>query len=456
MTAATAPSSSTPLERDARAGQRARAQDLAGRDRDRRDRRADVGIRSTSSSMRSPRCWCSRRWSSPGPTRSPRRCIPSACSRSPGSGGRSARMIFQWIDKHHGRGVKLTVALFLLGGSTMAIALLPSYAEVGALSALAAGAVPVGAGRGAGRHLGRAAVAARAQCAQGKARLVCDGPAARRAAGPDRRGGAVRLFPGDPVARGFPRAGAGAIPSSSCWRSTSWRCSRGCGWSRRPSSSGCSRAATSSPRRRSRRCSREWRTILLGALAPLASFALFHLVTVFPLSWVTLFTRRSAAALPADRDGRRGGRRAGDARVGHHRRPGRAALRCWACRRSLIGGYSAASPRACSTRGAAGQMAYMLVGFVLLGLAYGQSSGVVNDRFPTDSRYTGRRSSRIRPGSSAPASRRWSRCSWRAGSGCGRSAPTCCRARSARWRRWRSTRNGRGGRPGRVRSRCRA
>src|SRR5690606_10448680 len=32
----------------------------------------------------------------------------------------------------------------------------------------------------------------------------------------------------------------------------------------------------------------EWRTILLGAFAPLASFALFHLVTVFPLSWVQL------------------------------------------------------------------------------------------------------------------------------------------------------------------------
>src|SRR3546814_19068024 len=31
--------------------------------------------------------------------------------------------------------------------------------------------------------------------------------------------------------------------------------------------------------------------ILLGAFAPLASYALFHLVTIFPLSWVTLFTK---------------------------------------------------------------------------------------------------------------------------------------------------------------------
>ncbi len=32
---------------------------------------------------------------------------------------------------------------------------------------------------------------------------------------------------------------------------------------------------------------------MLGAFAPLASFALFHMVTVFPLSWVFLFTRES-------------------------------------------------------------------------------------------------------------------------------------------------------------------
>ncbi len=29
--------------------------------------------------------------------------------------------------------------------------------------------------------------------------------------------------------------------------------------------------------------------VLLGAFVPLASFALFHLVTIFPISWITLF-----------------------------------------------------------------------------------------------------------------------------------------------------------------------
>ncbi|MCE3520221.1 hypothetical protein LXJ58_36295, partial [Escherichia coli] len=34
----------------------------------------------------------------------------------------------------------------------------------------------------------------------------------------------------------------------------------------------------------------EGRHVVIGAFAPLASFALFHMVTVFPLSWVFLFT----------------------------------------------------------------------------------------------------------------------------------------------------------------------
>ena len=37
----------------------------------------------------------------------------------------------------------------------------------------------------------------------------------------------------------------------------------------------------------------EWRIIVLGAFAPLASFAMFHMVTVYPLSWVFLFTEES-------------------------------------------------------------------------------------------------------------------------------------------------------------------
>src|SRR5690349_17353451 len=59
-------------------------------------------------------------------------------------------LIFMAVDRRHGRGVKLTIALFLLGGSTMAIALLPSYAQVGALSAWLLAAFRLGQGMALG------------------------------------------------------------------------------------------------------------------------------------------------------------------------------------------------------------------------------------------------------------------------------------------------------------------
>src|SRR4051812_33442849 len=38
--------------------------------------------------------------------------------------------IFMAVDRKHGRGTKLTISLFLLGTSTVAIAFLPSYDQV--------------------------------------------------------------------------------------------------------------------------------------------------------------------------------------------------------------------------------------------------------------------------------------------------------------------------------------
>jgi MFS family permease len=40
-------------------------------------------------------------------------------------------LIFMAVDRNYGRAVKLTIALFLLGASTVAVAFLPSYASVG-------------------------------------------------------------------------------------------------------------------------------------------------------------------------------------------------------------------------------------------------------------------------------------------------------------------------------------
>src|SRR6478752_4240019 len=54
--------------------------------------------------------------------------------------------IFTGIDRRHGRGVKLTVALFLLGTSTMAVSFLPEYKQIGAASIYLLAVLRIGQG----------------------------------------------------------------------------------------------------------------------------------------------------------------------------------------------------------------------------------------------------------------------------------------------------------------------
>jgi MFS family permease len=127
--------------------------------------------------------------------------------------------------------------------------------------------------------------------------------------------------------------------------------------------------------------------LFIGAFASLASYALFHLVTVFPLSWIMLKWTRSvdevlgvqiiggailivgimASGVIADRIGRRS-------------TLGLAAI--------LIGVFSLFAPWLLSS-GPRGQDAFILVGFALLGLSYGQAAGAVSANFGSKYRYTG-------------------------------------------------------------------
>ena len=129
------------------------------------------------------------------------------------------------------------------------------------------------------------------------------------------------------------------------------------------------------------------RNLLIGALAALASYALFHLVTVFPLSWISLYSNRSvsdflvvqmigaalaalgtvASGLIADKVGRR------------------TTLGTLAF---LIAVFSAFLP-SLMNGGELGQNIFILLGFTLLGLSYGQASGAVTANFPAKYRYTG-------------------------------------------------------------------
>jgi MFS family permease len=54
----------------------------------------------------------------------------------------------------------------------------------------------------------------------------------------------------------------------------------------------------------------------------------------------------------------------------------------------LIGAYSGFAPQLLNS-GSLGEIVYMLSGFALLGLAFGQSSGAVNASFAKEYRYTG-------------------------------------------------------------------
>ncbi len=127
--------------------------------------------------------------------------------------------------------------------------------------------------------------------------------------------------------------------------------------------------------------------LLIGAFAALASYALFHLVTVFPLSWIRLYSGQCitefliiqiiGAFLAA------GGIVASGwiaDRVGRRRTLGTLAV--------MIAVFSGFAPTLLGG-GTLGQDVFMLVGFVLLGLSYGQASGTVTANFARKYRYTG-------------------------------------------------------------------
>ncbi|WBH17233.1 MFS transporter [Sphingomonas radiodurans] len=295
-------------------------------------------------------------------------------------------LLFLWIDGAYGRGTKLTIALFLLGGCTMAIALLPSYAQVGTLSAVLLGLFRFGQGMALGG--------------------AWDGlPSLLSLNAPEDKRGWYAMIPQLGAPLGLLLAIALfsyflTILSPEDFLSWGWRypffvvlaINVVALFARlrlvaTPEFTRLFETRELQPSPAFATLFSEWRTILLGALAPLASFALFHLVTVFPLSWVTLFAKEEplqflaieaagamvcilailASGLIADRVGRR------------------AVLGVSAV---MIAVYSGFAPRLLDS-GGIGEAIYMIGGFILLGLAFGQSSGVVNSAFPPERRYTG-------------------------------------------------------------------
>jgi MFS family permease len=128
-------------------------------------------------------------------------------------------------------------------------------------------------------------------------------------------------------------------------------------------------------------------TIFLGAFAALASYALFHIVTIFPLSWILLngsqvindvLTVQVFGALIGILATIASGLLAG--KIGKRRTVGwmAAVITVFALFAPYLMGGSAAL-----------QNTFILIGFALLGVSYGQSQGTVTANFKRRFRYTG-------------------------------------------------------------------
>jgi MFS family permease len=295
-------------------------------------------------------------------------------------------LIFLGIDAALGRGTKLTIALFLLGGSTAAVAFLPGYETIGLWSAVLLAVFRIGQG-----------IALGGQWDGLSSLLALNAPEHKR--------GWYAMIPQLGAPLGLIVASAlfaffVSTLSSADFLDWGWRYPFFVAFAinvvalfarlRMVSTPGYEALFESrdlEPSRVIDTVRSDWRNIVIGAFAPLASFALFHMVTVFPLSWVVLFTKEGAA------------RFLGIEIVGGVVGTIAVVMSGWIAdrvgRRYLLGAsaagiavFSGFAPQLLNG-GAAGEIVFMVAGFALLGLAFGQSSGAVASNFATARRYTG-------------------------------------------------------------------
>lgn len=290
------------------------------------------------------------------------------------------------IQRRWGRGTKLTIALFLLGVCTVGMAFLPGYKDVGLTAVVALLVLRIGQGLALGGSW--------------------DGlPSLLAMSAPKERRGWYAMIGqlGAPV--GFVLAAslfAYLYGSLSKQEFLAW------GW-RYPffvafavnvvalfarlrlvvgqSYSELLQDRELQPVPVSRVMRDEGSNVLLGAFAALASFALFHLVTVFPLSWITLYSDQPVTQI------------LGVQIVGAFLAAGAIMVSGWLSdhlgRRKLLGSmavligvFSFMAPVLLNS-GEVGSTMFLLLGFVLLGLSYGQASGTVTANFSPQYRYTG-------------------------------------------------------------------
>jgi len=294
--------------------------------------------------------------------------------------------IFMRVDRMYGRGTKLTIALFLLGTATCAVAFLPGYAQVGAWSAILLCVFRLGQGLALGGAWDGLASLLALGAPEGKRGWWAMVPQLGAPLGLMLASGLFAFFlgtlsPQDFIAWGwrYPFFVAFAVNVVALFARLRIVVT--------PEYTELFKSRELTPSRVTATLKAQWRNIVIGAFAPLASFALFHMVTVFPLSWVVLFTQDSitrflmievaagavgvaaivASGVLADRIGRR-------SLLGYTA--------------AAIAVYSGFAPQLLAA-GPSGETVFMVSGFILLGLSFGQSSGAVTNNFPKRARYTG-------------------------------------------------------------------
>lgn len=297
-------------------------------------------------------------------------------------------LFFMPVQRRYGRGTKLTIALFLLGFTTVGIAFMPGYHELGWFTILWLVLLRFGQGFAIGGSW------------NGLASLLA------LKAPPGRRGWFASIPQlGGPI--GFIVA---AAMFALLWVNLSHQEFYDWGW-RYPffAAFGVNLFALFArlrlvvspeyakqfelrdlePAPLGELVREQGKFIALGAFAPLASYALFNLVTIFALAWALLFTRQSLTsflvvqiigalvAIPcmllsggvADRIGRR--------------------LTLGICA-ALIAVYSGWTALMLAG-GTLQSYVFIIVGFALLGFTHAQSAGAVSSSFHRNFRYTGAR-----------------------------------------------------------------
>jgi len=295
-------------------------------------------------------------------------------------------VVFMAIQKRYSRDMKLGISLLMMGTATVVIALLPSYNEIGANAIILLAALRIAQG-----------------LAQGGS---WDGlPSLLALSAPEKKRGWYAMLGQLSAPLGFViAAGVFAFLLASLnqedFLTWGWRFPFFVAFAinvvgtfarlRLASTPEYARLLDSNhldPSPVGELVSKQGSNIVIGAMAALASYALFHLITVFPLSWIQLYDTRpmedflqiqmwgaglAAAAMlvsgkVADTIGRRTTLGIGAA---------------------LIALFSAAIPFLMDG-GTAGQNAFILIGFTLLGFSYAQAAGATTSNFQKHLRYTG-------------------------------------------------------------------